>query len=38
MILRTAKSGTNAGGQFWGCSSFPRCRCMQPVEVESSSK
>jgi restriction system protein len=26
MILRTAKRGTNAGGQFWGCSSFPKCR------------
>jgi hypothetical protein len=26
MVLRTAKSGTNQGGQFWGCSNFPRCR------------
>lgn len=26
MILRTAKSGTNQGEQFWGCSTFPQCR------------
>lgn len=26
MILRTAKSGTNQGGQFWGCPNYPRCR------------
>lgn len=26
MILRTASKGDNKGNQFWGCSSFPRCR------------
>jgi hypothetical protein len=26
MILRTAKSGSNQGQQFWGCSNFPKCR------------
>ena len=26
MKLRTAKRGTNAGSQFWGCSRFPACR------------
>lgn len=26
MILRTAKKGTNAGGQFWGCSRYPACK------------
>jgi hypothetical protein len=26
MVLRTATRGTNAGGQFWGCSGYPRCR------------
>lgn len=31
MVLRTAKSGGNAGGKFWGCSSFPRCRSVLPV-------
>jgi hypothetical protein len=28
MILRTAKSGANAGNQFWGCSQYPNCRGM----------
>jgi len=26
MTLRTAKRGSNAGNEFWGCSQFPRCR------------
>ena len=26
MVLRTAKSGPNSGGQFWGCPGYPRCR------------
>ena len=26
MVLRTARRGSNAGNQFWGCSSFPRCK------------
>ncbi len=26
MVLRTAKKGQNAGNQFWGCSSFPKCK------------
>ena len=26
MVLRSAKRGTNAGQQFWGCSTFPKCR------------
>jgi restriction system protein len=26
MVLRTAKQGTRAGSQFWGCSAFPACR------------
>ncbi len=25
-VLRTAKSGTNAGKQFWGCTAYPDCR------------
>jgi len=31
MILRTAKSGAISGGQFWGCSNFPRCRSILPA-------
>lgn len=26
MVLRRAKSGKNAGLEFWGCSAFPKCR------------
>ena len=25
MVLRTVKNGANAGGHFWGCSTYPRC-------------
>jgi hypothetical protein len=28
MVLRTVKSGANAGNQFWGCSQYPNCRTM----------
>ena len=26
MVLRTAKTGKNAGQQFWGCSNYPDCK------------
>ena len=26
MILRTARKGANAGENFWGCNSFPKCK------------
>jgi len=26
MLKRTAKGGTNAGQEFWGCANFPTCR------------
>lgn len=26
MVLRIATRGANAGGQFWGCSAYPKCR------------
>ncbi len=26
MVLRTAKRGSNAGNDFWGCSKYPKCR------------
>lgn len=29
LLIRTAKSGAKAGKQFWGCSTFPKCRTMQ---------
>ena len=31
LVLRTASKGPNAGGQFWGCKSFPRCRYVMPL-------
>ena len=33
MVLRTAKSGANAGGQFWGCASYPGCRSRLPFKL-----
>lgn len=29
LVLRTAKKGDNAGNQFYGCGSFPKCRYIQ---------
>ena len=29
LLLRTAKKGSNAGNQFYGCSNFPKCRYIQ---------
>jgi hypothetical protein len=26
MVLKTAKSGRDKGGQFWGCAAYPKCR------------
>jgi restriction system protein len=26
MVRRTARKGANAGNDFWGCSTYPRCR------------
>jgi restriction system protein len=32
MVLRTAKQGANAGNQFWGCSSYPKCRAVEKIK------
>jgi four helix bundle suffix protein len=32
MVLRMAKSGRNAGSQFWGCSAYPDCRGACPLD------
>jgi four helix bundle suffix protein len=32
MALRTARKGTNAGAQFWGCCRYPKCNGLRPVE------
>lgn len=31
MVLRTAKQGTRAGSQFWGCSGYPECKSTLPI-------
>ena len=31
MVVRTAKKGFGVGKQFWGCSTFPRCRHKMPL-------
>lgn len=31
MALRTAKSGKNAGQQFWGCTAYPGCKGTVPI-------
>lgn len=28
MVRRTAKRGANAGNQFWGCSTYPKCHAV----------
>ena len=33
MVLRIAKSGTNVGKQFWGCTHYPQCRGLLPYQV-----
>jgi restriction system protein len=33
MILRTARKGSNAGYQFWGCKKYPACRGTKPHSV-----
>ena len=32
MLLRTARRGKNAGGQFWGCSNYPKCKHIEKLE------
>jgi len=31
MVLRTARRGTNAGNQFWGCPAYPACKGTRNV-------
>ena len=33
MVLRTARSGPNSGGKFYGCSAYPKCRHTPPYEA-----
>lgn len=31
LVLRTAKKGTNAGNQFYGCSNYPKCHYIKNI-------
>ena len=31
MVVRTAKRGSTASNQFWGCSAYPACRVVQKL-------
>ena len=31
LVLRTVSHGDNRGKQFWGCSTYPRCRTRQDL-------
>jgi very-short-patch-repair endonuclease len=32
MRLRTAAQGKHSGEQFWGCTNYPRCRSIVPIQ------
>jgi restriction system protein len=34
LVERTAKSGVNSGKKFLGCSRFPKCRYMRPINTD----
>lgn len=34
MILRTARSGPEAGKPFWGCSSYPECQAIRTTSID----
>jgi restriction system protein len=34
MRLKDARNGENAGSQFWGCSTFPKCRYTMPYHAK----
>jgi restriction system protein len=31
MVMRVARTGANAGGSFWGCSAYPKCRGVRAI-------
>ncbi|MCU1758375.1 NERD domain-containing protein [Pseudomonas sp. 14P_8.1_Bac3] len=31
LVVRAYKTGSRMGQQFWGCSTYPKCRTMQPL-------
>lgn len=31
MVIKVARTGRNAGGNFWGCSDYPKCRGIRTI-------
>lgn len=31
MVIKVARTGPNAGGNFWGCADYPKCRGIRPI-------
>ncbi|MDB6141827.1 MAG: Restriction endonuclease [Pseudomonas sp.] len=31
MVIRKARTGANAGGDFWGCAAYPKCRGIRAI-------
>ncbi|WP_422765129.1 topoisomerase DNA-binding C4 zinc finger domain-containing protein [Pseudomonas maioricensis] len=31
MVLKVARTGANAGGDFWGCGNYPKCRGIRAI-------
>lgn len=38
MVRRTASKGRFAGKDFWGCSNYPICKVILPIEQENGKK
>ena len=34
MTIRTARKGANAGGQFWGCLNYPKCKGTRDADSD----
>jgi restriction system protein len=32
MVKRTTRKGPRAGSEFWGCSTFPKCKATRPLD------
>ncbi|WP_249677593.1 topoisomerase DNA-binding C4 zinc finger domain-containing protein [Pseudomonas abieticivorans] len=31
MVIKVARTGSNAGGNFWGCTDYPKCRGIRAI-------
>lgn len=31
MVMKVARTGANAGGNFWGCGDYPKCRGIRAI-------